>query len=71
MFYVLGIKKNQTLTSIQIRPNTVSKDGGQYWLDKAIHYGGWVATNDTIGHCNPSDGVRPVHVRPAAGLALR
>lgn len=66
-----GLKANQTLVSLQIKPNTVSKDVGEKWLGRALAYGGWVATNDTIGHCDPHLSRTPVYVRPAQSLALR
>merc|ERR1711934_105736 len=66
-----GLKANMTLTSLQIKPNNWSKDVGAKWIEKALHYGGWVATNDTIGHCDASDGRTPVYVRREQSLALR
>jgi len=66
-----GLKANQTLTSLQIKPNTVSKDVGQKWLSRALAHGGWVATNDTISHVDPNRSLNPVYVRPAQSLALR
>lgn len=66
-----GLKANATLTSLQLRPNTISKDVGQKWLDRALAYGGWVATNDTINHCDPHKSRTPVYVRHVSSLALR
>ena len=66
-----GLKANQTLTSLQIKPNNWSQDVGLKWVDCALAYGGWVATNDTISHCDPSKGRTPVYVRLAKSLALR
>jgi len=66
-----GLKANMTLTSLQIKPNKWSADVGQKWIDRALHYGGWVATNDTISHCDPSASRTPVYVRPQSSLALR
>ena len=66
-----GLKANQTLTSLQIKPNKISKDVGEKWFGRALAYGGWVATNDTIGHVDPYQSRTPVYVRQARSLALR
>jgi len=66
-----GLKANRTLTQLVLAPNKWSKDVGQKWIDRALAYGGWIATNDSIQHCDPRDARSPVYHRLQSSLALR
>eukprot|EP00658_Telonema_sp_P-2_P054574 TRINITY_DN43417_c0_g1_i2.p1 TRINITY_DN43417_c0_g1~~TRINITY_DN43417_c0_g1_i2.p1 ORF type:complete len:220 (+),score=34.48 TRINITY_DN43417_c0_g1_i2:176-835(+) len=66
-----GLKSNRTLTQLVITPNNWSSDVGKKWIDRALAYGGWVATNDSIQHLDARDARSPVYHRLASSLPLR
>merc|ERR1711934_350169 len=64
-----GLKANRSLTELVITPNDWSSDVGKKWIDRALAYGGWVATNDSIQWCDPRDARSPVYHRLENSLA--